>query len=83
MDIVEERSHPWTNSTGTATGSSPPRRPFWLDEEEDDEDLSWREHRPDAKGYTLGGGDFHEDLYLPEEDLNASIESILAGETEI
>ena len=92
------------------------------DQEEDDDeadDLSWREHRPDAMGFTIGGGDFHEDMYLLddedeedeedyawrkscwpdpygiilpqnyetlaayEEDLNASIESILAGETEI
>lgn len=92
------------------------------DDEEPDEadDLSWREHRPDAMGFTIGGGDFHEDMYLLddeeeedeeddyawrkscwpdpygiilphsyetlaayEEDLNASIESILAGETEI
>ena len=90
------------------------------EEDEEEDDLAWREHRPDAMGYTLGGGDFHADLYLLdeegededediyawrkscwpdpygiilpqnyetlaayEEDLNASIESILAGETEI
>ena len=86
--------------------------------EEEEDDLSWREHRPDAMGFTIGGGDFHEDMYLLEdddeeeddyawrkscwpdpygiilpqnyetlaayeEDLNASIESILAVETEI
>ena len=89
------------------------------EEEDEEDDLSWREHRPDAMGFTIGGGDFHADLYLLEEeeeededdyawrkscwpdpygiilpqnyetlaayeeDLNASIESILAGETEI
>ncbi len=90
------------------------------EEPDEEEDLSWREHRPDAMGYTIGGGDFHEDMYLLddeeeeddeadyawrkscwpdpygiilpqnyetlaayEEDLNASIDSILAGETEI
>ncbi len=90
------------------------------DEVDEDDDLSWREHRPDAMGFTIGGGDFHEDMYLLdeeeeeededdyawrktcwpdpygiilpqnyetlaayEEDLNASIDSILAGETEI
>ena len=90
------------------------------EEPDEDDDLSWREHRPDAMGFTIGGGDFHEDMYLLddeeeedeeddyawrkscwpdpygiilpqnyetlaayEEDLNASIDSILAGETEI
>lgn len=52
------------------------------DEEEDEDDYAWRKSCwPDPYGLILPQNYETQEAY--EEDLNASIESILAGETEI